>query len=523
MRSKIVTLAEAIDLIHDGATVGSAGSGLCGVAEELLVGIENHFLTTGRPRGLTILHAAGQGDRNGGGLDHLAHEGLLRRIIGAHFELVRQLGTLVRENKIEAYNFPQGVICHLYRAIATQTPGVITKVGLGTFADPQLEGGKMNQVTVEDLVQRIELAGAQWLLYPAMPIDVALVRGTMADEFGNVTMEDEAAVSEGYALACAAKATGGKVIVQVRHLARAGSLDPRNVKIPGPLVDVVVLSEQPEKYHRQTMGTYFNPALAGQVKIPSRSIPARPLDAKKVIARRAFLELTPEAVVNLGIGTPDLVAAVAAEEGALEDIVLTVEAGQFGGMPAAGLDFGAAVNPWAMVDHASIFDFYNAGGLDFCFLGMAQVDRTGNVNVSRFGRRIAGCGGFVNISQNTKTVCFCGTFTAGGLKTAIDAGRIRILQEGTEKKFVTTVEQVTFNGSRAADSGQQVFYFTERAVFTLRDGCLTLIEVAPGIDLQRDILDQMDFRPVIADDLKQMARAIFADSPMDCRNAPCHE
>ena len=448
------------------------------MAEELLVGLERRFLATGRPRGLTILYAAGQGDRNGGGFDHLAHEGLIRRVIGGHFDLARKLGALIHENKVEAYNFPQGVICHLYRAIAGRTPGVITKVGLGTFVDPRVEGGKINQATTEDIVQLIDLCGEEWLLYPAMPIDVALVRGTTADEFGNVTMEHEAIIPECYQLACAAKATGGKVIVQVKHLARAGTLDAQSVRLPGTLVDGIVVSQEPEKYHRQTMGTYFNPVFAGHVKVPFQSIPSRALDEKKVIARRAFWELTPDAIVNLGIGTPDAVAAVATEENAIEDIVLTVESGLFGGMPASNLDFGAAVNPWAMVDQASIFDFYDGGGLDFCFLGMAQVDSAGNVNVSRFGRKIAGCGGFINISQNTKTVAFCGAFNAKGLKTETRDGRLRILQEGTEKKFVRAVQQITFSA---------VPYRRHRPTGTLSDraGGLRVARRSIGVDRNR--------------------------------------
>ena len=461
MGTKVITLAEATDLIRDGATVASAGQGLGGVAEELLVGLERKFLATGRPKGLTILFAGGQGDRNGGGMDRLAHEGLIRRVIGGHFELARKLGALIRENKIEGYNFPQGVICHLYRAIAGRTPGAITKIGLGTFVDPRVEGGKMNPATTEDIVQLISLRGEQWLLYPSMTIDVALVRGTTADELGNITMENEAAISECFALACAARAAGGKVIAQVQHLARAGTLNAQSVRLPATMVDAIVVSQEPEKYHRQTMGTFFNPVFAGQVKIPSHSIPARALDAKKIIARRAILELTSDATVNLGIGTPEAVAAVAAEEDILDQIVLTVEAGLVGGMPASGLDFSAAVNPWAIVDHASIFDFYDAGGLDFCFLGMAQADREGNVNVSRFGPNVAGCGGFINITQNTKTVAFCGMFTAKGLKTEVSEGGLRILQEGSEKKFVHSVQQVTFNASHTAAAGQRVFYFTE--------------------------------------------------------------
>ena len=516
MISKVVSAEAAVELIKDGDTVSTTGFGLSAFAEEVVIALEHKFLTQNRPQGLTLLHAAGQGNWKGDGIDRLGREGLIRRTYCGHFDTMPKINALINANKIEGYNLPQGAICHLYRAIAAHKPGEITKVGLQTYVDPRLGGGKMNQLTKTDYVQVLNLGGEEWLFYPSMPINVGIIRGTTADEAGNVTLEDEIVPTEGLSLAQAVHACGGKVIVQVKYLAHTGTLNPQLVKIPGTLVDAVVVCKEPEKYHRQTAGTFFNPALTGRVKIPIGSFPRIALDEKKVMARRAILELTPDAVVNLGVGTPEFIAAIAAEEHVLEKMTLTTEAGSAGGMPAPGLDFGAAINSWALIDTISQFDFYDGGGLDIAFLGMAETDENGNVNVSRFGAKIPGCGGFINITQNTKTVVFCGKFTSGKGKAAIGDGTLRPpADEGGGKKFVRKVQQVTFSGAYAAETGQRVLYVTERAVFELRGGRLMLIELAPGVDLKRDVLAHMEFLPDIAEPLKRMDAAIFREERME--------
>ncbi len=509
-----MSAADAVEIVQSGDTIASNGYAGCGTPEALLLALGERFVDTGEPRDLTLMYGGGQGDSGERGLNRLGHAGLLKRVIGGHYGLMPAVEKLAVDEQIEAYNFPEGVIIQLYRDIAGQRPGTFSRVGLGTFVDPRLDGGRMNSRTTEELVQLTEVAGEEFLFFQAFPINVALIRGTTADPDGNITMEREALVLENLAVALAAKNSGGYVICQVERVAERNSLQSREVRVPGGLVDCVVVAD-PE-HHMQTYGTQYNPGLSGEVRVPLERVASLPLDPRKVIARRAALELRQDDIVNLGVGMPDAIGVVANEEQISDVITLTVDPGVIGGVPLGGLDFGAAVNAQAVIDHASQFDFIDGGGLDACFLGMAQCDGAGNINASKFGKRISGCGGFINLSQNSKKVLFIGTFTSGGFKAEVVDGELRILEEGRFSKFVDDVDQITFSAAVAAKGTQQVRYITERCVFELTPDGFELIELAPGVDLQTQVLDLLPFDPII-DNVQPMDEAIFKDEPMGLR------
>ena len=505
--SKLIDAKAVAGLIPDGSTVWLGGLAMMGFAEEIAKAIEASFLATGKPRNLTTWASGAIGNGKDGGMVHFAHPGLLKRMIAGHYgQCGANIMKMVMAGEIEAYNFPQGTLSNLPREIAARTPGLLTKVGLGTFIDPRIEGGKMNAATTESLNQVVQFAGEEWLFYPSPKVNVAFIRGTLADEKGNLTMDKEGVLLETLSVAQAVKANGGVVIAQVERIVKAGSLHPKSVKIPGLVVDHLVLS-QPEN-HMQTISTQYNPALNGDIRVPVRDLPPMPLDARKVIARRAAAELIRGAVVNLGIGVPAGVPAVAHEEGLGDIFELSVESGVNGGVPQMGGDFALSLNAESIIEQPLQFNFYDGGGIDVSCLGLAQADASGNVNVSKFSGRPVGCGGFVNITQSAKKLVFCGTFTADGLELEIGDGLLKVTKEGAHRKFINQVEQITFNGPGSVQRQQQVLFITERAVFHLGAQGLELIEIAPGIDLERDVLAHMDFKPVMKN-VRLMDSGIF--------------
>ncbi|MEX1168484.1 MAG: CoA-transferase [Hydrogenophaga sp.] len=493
----------------DDATIFLGGLAVTSLPEEVLQGVERTFLSSGHPRNLTTWACGAVGNSGEAGMKHFAHAGMIKRVIAGHFgQTGKEMMKMVFDGEVEAYNFPQGSLSHLTRQIANRSPGLLTQVGLGTFVDPRLEGGKMNSRSAEDLVKLVEFEGQEWLFYAPPKIDVAIIRGTLADERGNITLDKEGVLLEQLSIAQAAKRWGGIVICQVEAVVKAGSLHPKAVKVPGLLVDYVVIGK-PEN-HMQSIATQFNPALCGDIRVPTGSLVPMPLDERKVIARRAAMEVTPGAITNLGIGIPAGIPAVAAEEGVSDLLTLSIESGVNGGIPAQLGDFGLAYNAESIIEQSFQFDFYDGGGLDASFLGLAQTDSHGNVNVSKFNGRPVGCGGFINITRSTKKLVFCGSFTAGGLDVKVGEGKLTIVKEGKARKFIDQVEQVTFNGHDAALREQQVVFITERAVFHLREDGLELTEIAPGVDLERDVLAHMSFKPIIKD-LKTMDPGIFSE------------
>lgn len=515
MTVKFITAKEAVKLIPNGAVIGLEGFMGNVVAEEILEEMETAFLEVGAPNALTTIYSAGIGDSGDLGMNRLAYKGMSKMVIGGHWGLAPKLQPLVAANELQAYNFPQGVISQAFRELAAGKNFLISKTGLGTFVDPEQAGGRLNEVTPA-LVDKIQLDNEDYLMYHFPRPNVAILRGTYADEDGNISMDEESLTLETTSIATAAHNNGGIVIVQVKHVVKSGSLDPKSIKVPGILVDYVVEVADVTK-HKQTLASQYKSEFVTAGLVVNDDAAPLKLDQKKIIGRRGAM-LVPEEtrVVNYGIGVPEYVAAVFKEEGLGDNFTAVLEPGTFGGAPQGGFDFGSAISPEAIIDQNLMFDFYDGGGIDVAYLGLAEVDQFGNVNVSKFGPKIAGTGGFVNISQNTHTVIFTGTLTAGGLKTSINAnGELQIDNEGRAKKFVQNVEQITFSAATARHNKQNVYYVTERAVFKLVEDGVQLLEIAPGVDLQKDVLDQMDFKPIVQKDvLNKMDSKIFRDEKM---------
>jgi len=505
-RNKFRTADEAVLLIKDRDTVVLTGGG-GGLVEPTHVfkAVERRFLSSASPRDLTVCHALGLGDKKSNGMNCWAYEGLVRRVIGGHWVWSPRMQEMAREEKIEAYALPSGCVMQLYREIAGRRPGLFTHVGLGTFFDPRHGGGKLNASAQEDLVDVIEIGGKEWLWYKSFPVNVAIIRGSYGDADGNISLDQEAANVDIFAAALAAHNSGGLVIAQVRTAVDVNSMPARSVRVPGAIVDVVVVDPD----QRMSYDLAYDPTMSGELRGPVAREPQESLDARAIIARRAYQELREGAIINFGVGIGEGVAKILADRGETERFYQTIEHGTYGGSLLVGLLFGFARNPSAMIDAPSQFDFYGGGGLDIAFLGFGEVDRLGNVNVSKLGGNPVGPGGFLDIAQNAKKVVFCGTFDTAGTRLRIDNDGLTVEEPGRIRKLVGSVGQITYSGREALKLGHQAIFVTERAVFELTEEGLLLREIAPGVDLQRDVLDQMGFAPLIPTTPKRMDRELF--------------
>jgi propionate CoA-transferase len=522
IRTHFLSADDAAALVEDGKTICTIGMTLISASESILKALEKRFLETGHPSDLTLLHSCGQSDRDRG-IQHFAHEGFVTRIIGSHWGLQPRWMDMIANNKVAAYCMPQGQLAQLYQSMACGLPGKISKVGLGTFVDPRIEGGKMNGRTkkLPDLIDVVNIKGEEYLLYNSVPIDYCIIRGTTCDEMGNMTTDEEPMKLEVLPAVFATKRFGGKVIAQVKYVAQTGTLDPKAVTVPGVFIDEVVVCDNPQEDHRQTSSWYYDPSYIGKLRVPTGTIEPPPFNIRKFIARRASMEVFPGCIINLGTGIPnDMVGKVCNEEGIGDDIMITVESGMYGGIQAGGIDFGIAQNLYAMISHNEQMDFYNGTGVDVTFMGAGELDGNGNVNATKMGPRCTGAGGFIDITQNAKKVVFCAAFNTGGTEVILDQDKktVQIAKEGTVRKMVKQVAQISFNGKMAREKGQRVIFVTERAVFELCKEGVMLTEIMPGINLQKDVLGQMDFKPILSPDLKTARLELLNNGPFGLKD-----
>ncbi len=521
--AKVISAIEAASLVADNSVIGAASFGAAGVPEAIMNAIEKSFLETGHPRNLTYIHAAGSGDFNpkkGRCEDAIMHEGLMTKWIASHVGCsVLTQKYLGEGTKIAGWNLPLGTMLQVYKEQARGINFCLSKIGLDTFVDPRHDGGKITQAARdldEEWVEYIpDFRGEEWLLYKGYPFTHAFLRGTYADENGNISIEKEHVNLEMLTLAQAVRACGGKVFVEVERIVEVGSINPKMVKVPGIYVDYIVITEEKDiPYKMVSVGGYYNPSMSGECRIPMGASDSAhlPMDGIKVICRRAAMEFKAGMKANLGLGMPQKIGNVMDEEGVSGDITLISESGSIGGVPAIGPDFGSHFNVEASCDQGDHFNMFDGEGLDMGGFGLSEVDPYGSMNTSILNGKIIGVGGFMNIITTAKKSIIVGTFTAAGIKTAVVDGKMKIVQEGKYKKFVNKCVQVSFSAPMAVEQGKEVLYITERCVFRAVKGGIELIEIAPGIDLQTQILDQMEFTPIIPEGgPKQMPAEIFEE------------
>lgn len=522
---KFVTLQEAVSAIQDNMELIVGGFSTYCCAEELLDGLAARYEATGHPKNITAICGITPGDKTERteplqglnlGLNKLRAEGLIGMVKVGLLNDARAISKAVGNNKIAGYLLPMGVVMNLFRTTAGGRPGLITKVGLGTYCDPRHEGCAVNEKAQQKgaIVELMEIGGEEYLFYKAFSPNVCFIRATYADEDGNLCMDHEAIIGPELEIAVATHNNGGIVIAQVEDIVRRGTIHAKNVRIHSKLVDYVVKVQNPDN-HRQCMITPdFRPELTGDIKTLAAAVQPLKMSIRKVMIRRAAMELKPGIVINLGVGIPAGIGSVAAEEGLGKGMTMSVEAGPMGGVVQEGLAFPAAANPEAIFTQTDMIDMINGGILDMTFLGAAEIDDKGNVNVSKFGGRSNGPGGFIDISQNAKKVIFMGTFTVGESNIEITGSGLKIVRDSENIKFVKTLQQITFSGEYAVKNGQEIMFITERAVFRLTAEGLVLSEIAPGIDLQKDVLDKMEFMPIICKDLKTMDARLFNEEKM---------
>jgi acyl CoA:acetate/3-ketoacid CoA transferase len=526
MESKLISLAAAAELIPDEAVVSVSSSSGVACPDAMLKAIGDHFRNTGSPRNLTAVHPIAAGDMYGiDGVNHLAQTGLLKRIVvgslpsGTSSMESPPIWRMIINDEIEAYNLPSGIIYHMHREAAAGRPGVLSKVGWDTVVDPVHQGGKMNERTCEDIVRRVEFDGDEWLYYKAIPIDVAIIRATTADERGNLSMEHEGSYLGTMDQALAAHNNGGIVIAQVKRMAQAGVLPPQSIRVPGALVDYIVLA--PDQL--QASQTLYDPAISGEVASPLSDFELVEWGVGKVIARRAAMTLRAGETVNLGFGISALVPYISLEEGLHGATTWVIEQGAVGGLPLRDFAFGCASNPEAIMPSPDQFTFFQGGGFDRSLLSFVEVNAVGSVNVSRLSaipHITSGIGGFIDITTGARNIVFSGNFTAGGLQAEIEDGQLRIKREGRFKKFVPQIEAQTFSGEMALQRGQNVMVITERCVMMLDENGLTITEIAPGARLKEDVLDQADISLRVSPELRPMPAEIFQPEPMGLQLTP---